>query len=245
MHANCIKQVIAAAGRQITPAKIKAIDDAISGKMRDLARQDPQGWQAKSKDQRITEAAQSAMMDIQSAAKRQQELGAMQIIKTAETAQRISEAQKASGRKVTQSQGLIRDIENTHNYIGAVMDNAVSGLKAMIDAASSTDGTGVLRNLAMKIWDVDNPAMTADVVREVFGNASGSTGNAVAKAGAKAWLDTIESLRLRFNAAGGDVGKLDYGYLSQSHDAAKINGVKPDEWANKVLPLLDRRQYLN
>ena len=245
MHANCIKQVIAAAGRQITPAKIKAIDDAISGKMRDLARQDPQGWQAKSKDQRITEAAQSAMIDIQSAAKRQQELGAMQIIKTAETAQRISEAQKASGRKVTQSQGLIRDIENTHNYIGAVMDNAVSGLKAMIDAASSTDGTGVLRNLAMKIWDVDNPAMTADVVREVFGNASGSTGNAVAKAGAKAWLDTIESLRLRFNAAGGDVGKLDYGYLSQSHDAAKINSIKPDEWAQRVLPLLDRRQYLN
>ncbi len=40
MHANCIKQVRAAAGgRQISDAKIKAIDDAISGKMRDLARQ--------------------------------------------------------------------------------------------------------------------------------------------------------------------------------------------------------------
>jgi hypothetical protein len=57
--------------------------------------------------------------------------------------------------------------------------------------------------------------MTADIVREVFKNADGHTGNPVAKAAARAWLDTIEGLRVRFNAAGGDVGKVDYGWLPE------------------------------
>lgn len=246
MHADCIKKVLAAAGnRKITPAKIQAIDDAISGKMRDLARQDPQAWAAKSRDQRITEAAQAAMLDIQQAAARTEQLAQLQVLKTAETNQRITEAQKASGRTVTRSQGLIRDIENSQSYVGAVMDNAVSTLKSLFDAAGSKDGTGLLRNLGMRIFDLDNPQMTADVVREVFKNADGHTGNQAAQAGARAWLDTIETLRQRFNAAGGDVGKLSYGYLSQAHDAARIMKVAPDEWARKVLPLLDRRQYLN
>ena len=65
MRADCIEKVRAAAGdRKLSDSKIKAIDDAISGKMRDLARQDPEGWRAKSSDQRVTEAAQAAMADI-------------------------------------------------------------------------------------------------------------------------------------------------------------------------------------
>ena len=115
----------------------------------------------------------------------------------------------------------------------------------MLDAASNQDGTGLLRNLGMRIFNLDNPAMTADVVREVFKGADGHTGNAVAKAGAKVWLDTIERLRVRFNAAGGDVGKLDYGYIGQAVDQARIQRVDADGFAAKVLPLLDRRRYLN
>jgi len=78
----------------------------------------------------------------------------------------------------------------------------------------------------------------------VFRNADGSTGNRIAVAGAKAWLEAIEPLRLRFNAAGGDVGKLGYGYLSQIHDAVRVMEAGPQAWAAKVLPLLDREQYV-
>ena len=246
MHADCIKQVRAAAGgRQISDAKIKAIDDAISGKMRDLARQDPEGWRAKSRDQRMTEAAQAAMADIEAAASRKEMLAGMQAIKVAETQSRIAEMKKASAQKVTQSQAVIRDIQNSQNYVHAVHDDAVSGLGDMMAAAESKDGTGLLRNLAMRIFNVDNPMMTADVVREVFRGADGHTGNSAAKAGARAWLDTIEKLRLRFNAAGGDVGKLDYGYLGQAVDSVRVQKSAPEDFAAKVLPLLDRRRYLN
>ena len=222
MHADCIKKVAAAANRTLSPAKIKAIDEALNAKMRELARQDPQGWASKSMDQRVAEATKAAMDDISFEAARTEKLAELQAIKTAETNQRIERAQTTSGRKLSRSQALARDIENTKDYTDSVRDSAVSNLGAMIDAASSKDGTGLLRNLAMRIWDIDNPQMTRDVVAEVFKQADGHTGNKAAQAGAKAWLDTIEAMRVRFNAAGGNVGKLDYGYLSQQQDAAKI-----------------------
>lgn len=245
MHADCIKKVRAASARPLSDAKLKAIEDAIGGKMRDLARQDPEGWMAKSREQRVTEASKAAMEDVTAEAARTEYLGTLQLLKTDETNQRIALAKETSAMKLTQSQALIRDIENTNGYTHALHDEAVSGFKDLLDAAESKDGTGVLRNLSMRLWDVDNPRMTADIVREVFRNADGHTGNKLARAGAEAWLKSIEALRVRFNAAGGDVGKLGYGYLSQSHDPAKVLSVKPQEWAQKVMPLLDRKQYLH
>ena len=246
MHADCIKKVQAAAGgRKLSEAKIQAIDDAISGKMRELARLDPEGWQAKSRDQRITEAATAAMQYIQTEAARKEMLAGMQAIKSAETATRIADMKRVSAQKVTQSQALDREIETSQNYVHAVHDDAISTLGDMLDAAGNKDGTGLLRNLGMRIFNLDNPAMTADVVREVFKGADGSTGNRVAQAGARAWLDTIERMRMRFNAAGGDVGRLDYGYLGQAVDSVRVRGVTADQFAEKIVPLLDRRRYLN
>jgi hypothetical protein len=243
MNSNCIKAVIAAAGKPLSAAKIQAIDDAISAKMRELARQDRQRWQGLSRDQRVTEAAIAAMEDVQAQAALKEYRATLQVLRTAETDARVKDA--AALGDLTRSQGLIRDIEQTGQYIDAVRNDAISGLTDLMDAASNKDGTGLLRNLGMRIFDLDNPVTTRDVVREVFKLADGHTGNKAAVAAAKAWLQTIESMRLRFNAAGGDVGKLGYGYLSQAHDAVRVLEAGPKDWAAKVLPLLDREQYVN
>lgn len=210
--------------------------------MRELARRDRQRWQGLTRDQRMMEASVEAMADIQAQAARKEYNANLQILRTAETNSRIDQQMQLDG--VNRSGGLVRDIENTDSYISATRNEAISHLTDLIDAVSNKDGTGVLRNLGMRIFDLDNPAMTADVVREVFGNAGGSTGNRAATAAARAWLDTIEGMRQRFNAAGGDIGKLGYGYLAQAHDAAKVMKTGAQDWAAKVLPLLDRNQYL-
>lgn len=242
LHPNCVAAVTAAAGKPLSPGKLKAIDDALSAKMRELARRDRARWQGLSRDQRMIEAAQAAFQDIQAEAALKQVREGLQMLRTAETNQRITDARALSN--LNASEGLVRDIEQTAIYQDALRNEAISGLTALLDAASNKDGTGVLRNLGMRIFDLDNPAMTADVVREVFRNADGHTGNAAAKAAARAWLDTIEGLRQRFNNAGGDIGKLAYGYLSQAHDAIKVADAGAQAWAAKVLPLLDRMQYL-
>lgn len=244
---KCATAIRAAAGsRPISAGKMQAISDGLDAKMRELARQDPQRWQGLSRDQRMSEAAAAAMADIAAEAKLKEFRAGLQALRAQETGERIAE-QMGLGGKVTRSQAYIRDLVNTDDYAAGVRNEAISGLKDLLEAAGNRDGTGLLRNLGMRVFDLDNPQMTADVVREVFKNADGHTGNKAAKAAAKAWLDTIESMRLKFNGAGGDVGKLGYGYLSQAHDAFRVADAGADKWARFILDnnLLDRKQYVD
>ena len=69
--------------------------------------------------------------------------------------------------------------------------------------------------------------LAADVVHSIFGK---DVANPKAKAYAKLWSEAAEDLRLQFNAAGGDIGKLDNWGLPQSHNMFKIGKAGKDEW---------------
>jgi hypothetical protein len=256
MQPKCIAQVNAAAGKPLTDAQIRAIDERINANSIRLARQDPQGWMAKSADTRMMEAAQQAMADIKAEAQRKVVNAQLQVMKTLETQSRIADLK--TNLKAGQSRALVEDLNNTHLYNEGVKKTYTSGLMDLIEASSSTQGATTGRKVLQFLFDAENPQMTKDLVAEIFANGKGGTKNTLAQQGAKAWLDTIEGMRTRFNDAGGDVGKLDYGYLPQPHDSARVReaGRKlldrqptPDEaraqWVKDTLPLLDRKQYLN
>lgn len=71
----------------------------------------------------------------------------------------------------------------------------------------------------------ENKKLITDLVHEIAGD---DTGNPVAKSAAKAWIGTVESLRQRFNAAGGDIGKLEDWLFPQTHDRYKIINASGD-----------------
>ena len=255
MNPNCIAAVSKAAGRAMTASEIRKIDEQMDSAMRSLARQDPQGWQAKSMDTRVTEAAQFAMTGIKEEAARKAANAQRQVLKTLETQQRIADLK--ANLKSGQIRALVEDLNNTHLYNDAIKKQYTSGLMDLIDAATSTQGASTGRKVLQFLFDAENPGMTRDLVAEIFAMGKGGSKNPIAQQGAKAWLDTIEGMRTRFNDAGGDVGKLDYGYLPQPHDSARIReaGRKlldraptPDEaraqWAKDTFPLIDRKQYL-
>ena len=250
MNPKCIAEVQAAAkalGRKaLTEAQLRTIDSQMDAKMRELARTDPE-WRSKSRDQRVTEASQAVMADIQAAAARKVENAQRQIVATAATDERI-QAQRALYDGEDRAGALVRDIEQTGHYVAGVKAEAMSNMVDLMEAAKSQDGAGFTRRTMMFLFDSDNPAMTVDLAREIFQRGDGKTGNKVATDGAKAYLDVIEGLRQRFNAAGGDVGRLDYGYLPQPHDAAKVRGrgdaAATTAWVDGILPKLDRSRYL-
>ncbi len=250
MNPKCIAEVQAAAkamGRKaLSTAQIDAIESQIRSKARELARTDPE-WQAKPADQRTVEAAQAVMADIQAAAARKVRNAELQVLKTAATEERIA-AQRLLHQDSTRSAALVRDIELTGNYITGIKNEALSQMVDLMDAARTTEGTGYGRRLMMWLLDADNPTMTADLAREIFARGDGATGNSLARDGARAYLQVIEGQRGRFNAAGGDVGRLDYGYLPQPHDAAKVRGAgdaaAQQAWVDAILPKLDRRRYV-
>jgi hypothetical protein len=242
---KCAKAVRSAAkemGREgLTDADLKAIEDRMSDTMRRLARTDPE-WKTYPQDMRVSLAAEQAIADIKAEADRLAANKVRQVLVVAQTEQRLKGLQ--GSYKGTRTQALRRDMELTHVYESALRRDAQGGLMNLIEAAGDKQGAGVGRKFLMSVFDAENPAMTRDVVREIFKNADGHTGNSVAKEAARAWLDTIEGLRTRFNNAGGDVGKLEYGYTPQPHDRARISKIGRDAWVEKTLPLLDRGRYV-
>ncbi len=249
MKPDCAAAVQAVAktlGRKpLTDAQIKAVDDRISAAMRQLARTDPE-WQSLSRDQRVMAASEKAMADIAAEATRKVENAQRQILKTAATEARIAETR--AQMKQDRSKALVNDIDTTGHYVEGIKREAMGNLVNLMEAAKTGEGAGFGRRVLMFLFDADNPRMTRDLSTEIFRNGDGSTGNKVATEGAKAYLKTIETLRQRFNSAGGDVGRLEYGYIPQPHDAAKVRGDGQagarQSWVDKILPLLDRGRYV-
>jgi hypothetical protein len=247
MKPQCIQAVQAVAqklGRNpLTKAQIAAVDTRIAATMRMLARTE-EGWQGLSPDARVQMAAERALEDIQAEAARKVANAELQVLKTASIESRITDLQRLSpGDK--RAQALVSHIEESGHYIQGVKMDALTGMLATMDGAKSGDGAGIGRRLSMFFFDVENPQMTRDIATEIWGNGDGGTGNKVAQEGAKAWLQTIETLRQRFNSAGGDVRKLDYGYLPQPHDQARVRDAGQVAWVAKTLPLLDRSRYVD
>lgn len=100
--------------------------------------------------------------------------------------------------------------------------------------------SGVLEQFSRNVvGQVRNRAELSDFVREAFGE---STGNTSARELAQAWGETAEMLRLRFNAAGGGIGKLEKWGLPQVHNMLAVRAVPYGEWRDFILPMLDRQQ---
>lgn len=245
MTPRCRNTVQAAAGRKLTDAEIKQIDDRIASTMRQLARTDPT-WQSKPTAQRVTEAALRAMQDVQEAADLKVQRAQMQILATSAMGNRVGDLMAAYATE--RSRALVKEMELTDLYAEGMKREIMSQLMPLMDSVSSYQGASVGRGALMFLFDAENPKMTQDLAREIFNNGDGATGNQIAQKAAKAWLEQIEQMRTRFNGAGGDVGKLDYGYLPQPHDQALVRGkgdvAARDKWVQDTMPLLDRGRYL-
>lgn len=246
MNPKCRQQIsaarVASGGKALSDAQARAIDDRMQATMRRLARQDPH-WQSYPADQRILLAAQQAAQDIAEEAARKVANAERQALKTAETEQRVQAYMQRQGSGRTKA--LVEDMALTGAYVEGIKRDNARQLVDLIDAADSQQGASVGRRTLMVLFDAQNPLMTRDLAMEVFAQGKAGTGNAIAKAGAEAWLKVTEGMRQRFNAAGGDVGRLDYGYLPQAHDQARVLAKGRDAWAAEVLPMLDRSRYVD
>lgn len=103
--------------------------------------------------------------------------------------------------------------------------------------------TDLLETFDRKLFGtIRNPAQMLDVVREAFGQ---ETGTPAARELAAAWMQTAEYLRQRFNAAGGMIGRIEHWGMPQVHDALRIKAAGFAEWKAFVLPRLDLTRMLD
>lgn len=228
MRSECIQAVAQAIGRSITQQEAQDIEAKIIDSMKQLARKDPSAWQQLSRDERLRAAAAEAGQTMLADAAKKKQRVALTILAHDRVMNRYS-ALLAGGLKPFQA--VARVLDDASRFARGVSNEYFSGLIDTFNAVNP-------RFLGM----IEDARQAADLVREVFGE---KTGNAMAAKGARAWLDTVEAMRTRFNAAGGDVGKLDYGYLPQPHDDLRVLKAGQDKWVQDILPLLDRARYVD
>jgi hypothetical protein len=229
MRAECVEAVAQVMGRLPTDAQIKRIESEIVANMRELARSEPDRYAAMSMAERLNEAAARAAKSRMDEAALKEKRAALQVTAAARLLDRY-EARRTEG--VTGARSVYEQLDQVAIYNKGVAREYFAKMLDAIEAAEP-------RFLGL----IENAAAVRDFVREVM--APNSSGNAIAAKGAKAWLDTIEQMRVRFNAAGGNIGKLDYGYLPQAHDNARVRTVGAEQWVRDTLPLLDRSRYVD
>lgn len=225
MRADCIAAVAKALGRDtLTKAQAQQIEERVLKAMRMAARIDP-NYATFTAAQKLQAGAKLAAQELVGEAAKKRQRVALQVVADARNqgavAARPGEGFKSLDRLIERADVLRKGIERQY-------------FSRMIDTIESTapKWLGLFRDRAGE----------EALVREIFGQ---STGIAEAKAGAKAWLDTAEAMRARWNAAGGDTGKLDYGYIPQRHNSVRLREITADAYAQEVMPLLDRTRYTN
>jgi hypothetical protein len=205
MRQECIEAVARAIGRAITRKEARDIETRILDGMKQLARQDPAGWRTMGREARLRLAARHAGNNLLAEAGKRKQRLALAALAHDKVMNRYGSL-VAQGMKPFHA--VARVLDDAHRYAKGVANEYFSGLIDTMNAVHP-------RFLGL----IKDARQAADLVREIFGER---TGNASAAKGAKAWLDTVEAMRVRFNAAGGDTGRLDYGYVPQPHDDWRV-----------------------
>lgn len=234
MRVECVNAVSKAIGRDITQAEARGIEDKLVDAMRRLAAKDPDAWRRTPKADRLRQAADIAAKDLEHAAELKERRAALTVEAHARHVPDIERAGKDGFR------ALQRKLDQVDVYIKGLQRQYFTEALDSIDYATRQDTGSLVMRGARWLSNLENPEKSLAFVREIFGKDSGDTG---AKAAAKAWLSTVENMRQRFNAAGGDVRKLSYGYLPQPHDGGRIREAGIEAWVRDVLPMLDRSRY--
>lgn len=232
----------AAGGKPLTDAQAANIETRIKGAGKVLREQDPSAWRAMPEDQRTLMAAQKAAEEIAFEAVRKVQNAQRQVIKRAEFLTRVQ--QHADSMKLSKAQAVAADYQVADDRITGMVGEYGAHLMNAIDAAKSTQGVGAVRWVLMKAFDAQNPQMSLDIAKEIHAKGKAGTKNDLAIKAAKAWDEMVaEPMRVRFNEAGGNVGRLDYGYMPTMWEPELVGKAGHAAFADAVLPHLDRKRY--
>lgn len=225
-------------GRGPGPKLTQGLDDAMSLHLRLQARKDPAAWGKMTQYERMSAAATAAAEEMRADVLKKQ--------------QRVSLTIAAADRVNTflESRGLVNPGDKLR-AISQLLDFDTKG-GGFTSAGSRTKAIQMeaFGNL-LDVWQAAHPKFfhlfedkkgTTDLIRELWGEDSG---NAAAKAGAKAWKNSMEEMRDRANAAGMDIGKLDEWHYPQTHSQQRIAAAGFEKWFADTVPLLDRSKYID
>lgn len=240
MKSRCIQAVSTAIGRELKVAEARNIEQRIRDAMRREAGKDPAAWQALSVGDRLRLGAEAAAKEIVEEAKLKQHRVARQI-EAWDRMESYTTEQVAKGyddNRLTALERTLAPVNDGKNNITSIESNAngieAAAMGSLVDA-----------------WDAISPRFLGIFARREAEDAfvleahGIDTGNAEIKKGVKAWADTVEQLRQRFNSAGGNIGKLDNWGMPHSWSAHLATKIGQGQFVDDFMRWVDRRVYVH
>lgn len=240
MKSECALRVAQTLGRTLSTVESRDIETRLRLARKRLARQDPDGWQKLTGDEQSQRAAAEAAREITQDAiiKR---IRMAQTILAHDRIENYIESQRAAGIDKDGLQSIARLLESEPDGKDNVtpLHSAIQG----IGAAASTYLTRSWHAAGGRFFNLlRDPRAEALLVRALHGDASVPK---PFKDAAKDFHTIAERLRQRYNAAGGDVGKLDNWGMPHSWSMQKLLAAGREAWTDTMLPLMDRDQYVH
>lgn len=230
MHPDCLLEIESAIGRKPTKAEAAEIEGGILDAMREIARTEPK-WAQMTGQQRLQAAAELAHSRALEQAEVSAQRKASNLVAQAREGQRLMDRAAALGGKQAHHDALFERLRQSDDYVAGIRNEYMSSLVDAIEAVEP----GLLGLF-------EDRTKVRDLARAILGERVEDA--KVARAAEK-YNETMENLRLRANAAGADIGKLDYSYIPQPWDVGKVARGVGGEFARDLLPEVDRSRYVN
>lgn len=235
MKDQCKAAVAKALGKpKLSQQEAAKIDQRVTKAMTNLARQDRDKWRNMSQIDKLTAASEQVAKDIQSDLARKKQILAKDIIKRSQGLEIL----KTPG--LAANQNLDRMIAHNGDMSGITSLNSEYKVIANETKRHMWNFYTKIKG-ALGIWTDNN--LMKDVARERFGE---DTGNSVAKQIATELGKMYDDLRVRFNAAGGDIGDLgdDFGF-NTIWEGDKLKDAGVQQWLDDALKNIDRSKYVD
>ena len=239
MRDVCIQAVEASIGRPLAAGEARNIEQRVRDGMLAVARKDPAAFQSLSQADRLKAGAQQAASELLGEAQKKKQRVALTIL-AHDRVDAYVRAQVAAGHDSTGIDALSR-----------LIAGKADGKNNSTSAESASKGiVATAMGRLTDTWEAIKPGLTGlladrgaeeQLMRALHGDMQGIRPE-IAKA-VTGWRDTAEALRKRFNAAGGDIGKLDNWGIP--HDWAQDIAVKKgkDQFVADMMGWIDRSKY--
>lgn len=235
MKPQCIEAIAKAVGRELSDKELTGIEERISRHLKQNAARDPEGTLGRSAEERLVAAAKGASEEFLADQAKKAQRVALQVLATAKLEQYLA---PYGPNKFDGIDRMIAFHADTKGNFLSIESQAKA-----IEADSLRQMTTAMEAANPEYFGLfDNVEGIKALTKELFGEDSG---NAAAKKGAAEFKKISETLRQRFNRAGGDVGfREDWG-MPHHHGQMQVAAAGKQQWIADVLPKLDRKSYTN
>lgn len=242
MREACQRAVESALGRPLNQAEARLIEERVANQMRVLARQDPAKWRGMPQADRLTEAGKGAARELAAEARKRKERLGLAVIRQQANDDYVNE-QIASGEDANGIDAIQRllvpknDFGNNGLSVETISNGMFKDGVAQLIAVFEAIKPGLWRFIP---WE---DRRVQDQMRRALADETDGIEPSFVQA-AKIFHDYAEALRVRFNEAGGVVGRLDN--WDQPHAwSARLAVKSKADFVNDFVQWADRTKYVH